>query len=299
MVKSRKVIKKNVKTKRVKRGGRKNENYNPIAITQMQGGQEGGVAPAPAPSDGLNIYNMDGVSLQSSLQSFGDAVYAFVATAQTDVDTFKTPNIPTTGVAAGTLYALLLEQKTSSINLQNSANAVMSAFYNTNSTASNGIPAGGIYRAIYGPSAIFVATPIPGSPRPAPAVSGGYNHDGGVNPAPAPPSGNGINIASPENLRAALQAFGNKLAAFKISAESQVTQVASPDLTDFQATAGNSGPAYSAFLAQKSAATNLVSAAASVMTAFAGSPGPYDGVNGTRGLYRAIIGNTANFVVTV
>jgi len=304
MVKSRKYIKRSVKTKRVKKSGRKNENYNPIVVTQMQGGQVGGSpGPAPGPGNGLNIYNIDTTSLQGSLQSFGDAVYAFKETARTDVETFDTPTgIPTAGVVAGTLYSLLLAQKTSANTLMTAATDVYNAFYNTSATAANGIPAGGIYRAIYGNTAVFVPTPMP--PAAAPAASGG-GYVGGVVPAPAGPSGSGLNITSTANLLASLQAFGDKLVAFKTAEQAQVAQVASPSLASFQPTP-TTGPAYAAFIAQQTAANDLVTAANSVMTAFAGSPsimfpdngstGPYDGVNGTRGLYRAIISNNANFV---
>ena len=313
MAKSRKYIKRTVKTKRIKRGGRKDENYNPIALTQMQGGQSGAgqsggnPSPSPAPGSGLNIYTIDTVSLRDSLQSFGDAVYAFKETAITDVETFEVPEgIPTTPVTAGSLYALLLAQKSSADNLLTSANSVYDAFYNTRVVGSapvNSIPGGGIYRAIYGNSAIFVPTPT--SPAPAPrAVSGGSV--GGVVPAAA--SGSVLNITSTANLLAALQAFGDKLIGFKSAAQAQVTQAASPSLTSFQPTA-TTGPAYAAFIAQQTAANDLVTAANSVLTAFAGNPstmfpdsdggtGPYDGVNGTRGLYRAIISNSANFVPT-
>jgi len=308
MAKSRKHIKRSVKTKRIKRGGRKDENYNPIAVTQMQGGQSGtNPSPAPTPGSGLNIYTIDTVSLRDSLQSFGDAVYAFKETAVTDVETFEVPDgLPTTPVTAGSLYALLLAQKSSADNLLTSANSVYDAFYNTRPVSSalvNGIPGGGIYRAIYGNSAIFIPTPV--SPAPAPrAISGGAV--GGVVPAAA--SGSVLNITSTANLLDALQAFGDKLIGFRTAAQAQVTQVASPSLALFQPTS-DTGPAYAAFIAQQTAANDLVTAANSVLTAFAGNPsrmfpdsdggtGPYDGVNGTRGLYRAIISNNANFVPT-
>jgi len=306
MVKSRRLIKRTLKTKRVKRGGRKNENYNPIAVTQMQGGQT--VAPRPAPASGLNIYTIDIVSLRDSLQSFGDAVYAFKETARTDADTFNTgytPNvanplsIPTTGVTPGTLYALFLEQKRTSNDLTTAANNVYNAFYNTSTAAANGIPPGGIYKAIYGSTAIFVPTPIP-APAPAGATV--------VAAAPAAVSnGNTVSITSEANLRSALQAFGDKIASFKVASQAQVNQVNSPDLSSFPART-ETGPAYSAFLAQQTAANDLVSASDSVMTAFVGSPSivfpgtggttTFDGVNGTRGLYRAILGNTENFTPT-
>jgi len=298
MVKSRRIIKKGLKTKKFKNGGRKTNGYNQLITTQMQGGQ---ASPNPAPASGLNIYNIDTVSLRGSLQSFGDAVSAFVATAQTDLDTFKTPsNIPTTGVTAGSLYALLIAQRNSANNLLLAANNVMSVFYNTNSTATNGIPPGGIYRAVYGNSAVFVATPTAPAPRPAPrpaaAASGGYNHDGGQS-SPAPSPSTRLATVNEPNLLASLQAFGNKLLEFKAAAQAQVEQLATPGTLP-PGTESTIGPAYSAFVAQQNAARDLVTAADSVMMAFAGSPGPYDGVNGTRGLYRAIMGNNANFTAS-
>jgi len=306
MTKSRKFIKRGSKTKRGKKGGRKNEEYNPILLSQMQGGQ---VAPAPRPAPapaGLNIYNIDTISLRNSLQSFGDAVTAFKDTAQTGIDTFKIPTgLPSPIATSSPAYSLLFSQKNSSTSLLNAANDVMSAFYNTSSTVVNGIPAGGIYRAIYGPSSVFVATPRP--PAAAPVAVGGFMHIGGVAPRPAP-AGNGLVIANEANLLASLQAFGNKLITFRTAATAQVTELDSPDISDFEPTSATSGAAYGAYVAQKRAASDLVEAARAVLSAFAGSPSVavpdatgatvYDGVNGIRGLYRAIMGNTANFIAT-
>jgi hypothetical protein len=307
MAKSRRYIKRSSQTKRGKRGGQKNENYNPILSTQMQGGQ---AAPRPAPAPaGLNIYTIDAVSLRNSLQSFGDAVYAFEDTAETGLDTFKIPTgIPNPEPTSGASYSLLFAQKNSSANLLTAANNVVKAFYNTNSSTVDGIPGGGIFRAIYGSSAVFVATPMP--PAPPPTAVGGFMHIGGVAPAPRPrpaPAGNGLVIASEAALLASLQAFGNKLIAFRTASEAQVAQLASPDISDFQPNAAT-GAAYGAFVAQQTAASNLVDAAKAVLAAFAGSPSVavpdvtgatvYDGVNGIRGLYRAIMGNSANFIAT-
>lgn len=304
MTKSRKFIKRSSKTKRGKKSGRKNEDYNPIVMSQMQGGQ---AAPRPAPAPArLNIYSIDTISLRNSLQSFGDAVTAFKDTAQTGIDTFKIPSgLPSPVAGSSSAYSLLFAQKNSSTNLLASANNVLSAFYNTSSTVVDGIPAGGIYRAIYGPSAVFVPTPRP--PAAAPASVGGFLHIGGVAPRPAP-AGNGLVIASEANLLASLQAFGNKLIGFRTAAEAQVTELISPDISEFEPTASTSGAAYGAYVSQKRAASDLVEAANAVLSAFAGSPSVavpdatgntvYDGVNGIRGLYRAIMGNSTNFIAT-
>ena len=313
MAKSRRYIKRSSKTKRGKRGGQKNENYSQFALTQMQGGS----TPAPAPA-GLNIYTIDTTSLRNSLQSFGDAVWAFKATAQTGVDTFQTPGAVALPAAAGptvTLYSLLISQKSAADMLLQKANDVMNSFYNTNATAVNGIPPGGIFRAIYGPSMVFVATPMPGAPTPAPAtVPGGHMQGGSVPrpaPRPAPAPANSLPLLNQVNLLASLQKFGDSLISFRTAAEAQVLQVASPDLsaTQYQPNA-STGPAYAAFMSQKEAADALVTASKSVLAAFAGSPSPtvpdpgspnptsYDGVNGVRGLYRAIMGNSVNFVAS-
>ena len=308
MAKSRRYIKRSSKTKRGKRGGQKNENYSQFALTQMQGGQAA-PAPRPAPAGGLNIYTIDTVSLRNSLQSFGDAVWAFKATAQTGVDTFQTPmGIPPAPGSGVTIYSLLLSQKSSADILLQKANDVMNSFYNTSATAVNGVPPGGIFRAIYGPTAVFVATPMPGAPTPAPIAGGGYMLSGGVAPAPRPAPANSLPLLNQANLFASLQKFGDSLISFRTAAEAQVAQVASPDLSTFQPNA-TTGPAYAAFMSQKEAADALVIASTSVLTAFAGSPsptvpdaasstGPYDGVNGVRGLYRAIMGNSVNFVAS-
>jgi hypothetical protein len=308
MAKSRRYIKRSSKTKRGKRGGQKNEKYNPILSAQMQGGQ---FAPAPRPAPapaGLNIYTIDAVSLRSSLQSFGDAVWAFKATAQTGVDTFQTPmGIPPAPGSGVTIYSLLLSQKSSADILLQKANDVMNSFYNTSATAVSGVPPGGIFRAIYGPTSVFVATPMPGAPTPAPMGGGGYMLSGGVAPAPRPAPASSLPLLNQANLFASLQKFGDSLISFRTAAEAQVAQVASPDLSTFQPNA-TTGPAYAAFMSQKEAADALVIASTSVLAAFAGSPSPtvpdvtgatvYDGVNGVRGLYRAIMGNNVNFVAS-
>ena len=275
MMKNTKKSKKTNKTTKRYKGGIRKNNVSTF-ITQTAGynsifvdGQSGGVAPAPAPASGLNIYNLDLASLRNSLQSYGDAIYSIVDTAQTGLDIYNLPTGAPTAVNNATpSYNEMVIQYNSAKRLYDASIILKTKFEN-------------LYKLIYGSTAVFTYTPSPVA-----AQSGGQN--------PPPPV---ESVLTQTALQSKLQEFGNAIKALQnilnttnslFNTTAPLTEVASSDTAPYTA--------YSAFVSQKIAAESLKEAIDSTLESFAGTS-DYNPASstGSRGLYRSLLGDSFNF----
>lgn len=274
MMKNTKKSKKmNKTTKRYKGGIRKNNvstfitqtaGYNSIFVD----GQSGGVAPSPGPA-GLNIYNLELSSLRNSLQSYGDAIYSIVDTAQTGLDIYNLPTGAPTAVNNATpSYNEMVIQYNSAKRLYDASIILKNKFTE-------------LYQLIYGSTAVFMYTPSPVA-----AQSGGQNA--------APPVVSGITQTA---LQSTLQQFGDAVNVLNSITETNnslfnttapLTEVASSDTMPYTA--------YSAFVSQKIAAESLNEAINSTYESFVGTS-DYNPASstGSRGLYRSLLGDSFSF----
>lgn len=144
MAKTKRYAKK-YKSRKVKRGGRKNNN-TALKMSQMVGGQQPQPRPAPAPASRLNLNSLDEQSVIDALQSFGDAARGLksaVAQGLTTVDSLRDA---------------VTAQRTAIVSLGSSADSLDRAITGTN----------GLYSKILAGNPTFVATPEPPAPAPAP-----------------------------------------------------------------------------------------------------------------------------------
>ena len=131
------------KSRKVKRGGRKNNTA--LKMSQMVGGQET-PQPAPAPSI-LNLNRLDEQSVKDAVQSFGDAARGLKSAVAQGVAT------------VASLSSAVTAQGQALASLETSVNALDTAITGTN----------GLYSKILAGNPVFVQTPEPPAPRPAPA----------------------------------------------------------------------------------------------------------------------------------
>ena len=280
-MKNTKKFKKNSsKTKKYKNGGRKNNMTSFITQTAgynsiFGGSSQVGGNPSPAPSSGLAIYNLEVPSLRASLQSYGDAIQSIVESAQTGLDIYQLPpNAPTTYDDETPSYNEILSQYNSSRELKEAADTLKNTFSGPN----------GLYKTIYGSSAVFVATPSP-----APAMSGGQ---GGTPPSLSPVSGLTVSILQPK-----LQEFGNAIVNLILIANtSKLLYNTSAPLGDASPSGTTSYIAYTTFKSQQTASESILEALNSTYESFAGTS-DYNPTTqtGVRGLYRGLLGDAYNF----
>lgn len=142
MAKTKKYTKRS-KSRKLKRGGRKQNNMA-LQTTQMVGGQAVG-GPQPAPAVALTrLGYLDEQSVITSLQSFGDAVLDLKAAVYSGYDT------------VASLESAVAAQKSALNSLKSSSDSLVSSVTGEN----------GVYKKIVGTD--FVATPVSPAPRPAP-----------------------------------------------------------------------------------------------------------------------------------
>jgi hypothetical protein len=145
MAKTKKNTKRS-KSRRLKRGGRKNNMA--LQTSQMIGGQVGTQPqprPAPAPASITLLGTLDEQSVINSLQSFGDAT----KTLQEAVAQGK--------LTGNSLESAVKEQQSALNSLQAAADSLYNSVAN---------PVSGLFKRIVGTT--FVATPEPPAPMPAP-----------------------------------------------------------------------------------------------------------------------------------
>jgi len=277
MKNTKKNRKNNKSTKKQKGGIRRNNvaqfitqtaGYNSIFNDTKTGG-----GPAPAPV--LNIYRLEPSSIRDSLQSYGDALQSIVESAQSGLDIYQLPTgAPTTTSPTTPSYNEMIIQYNASKNLRDAAVNLMNTF--------NGPT--GLYKTIYGSTAVFVATPSP-----APAMSGGV---AATELVPV------VNLTQAV-LQSKLQAFGmaliNLLEAATICNSLYTT--AQP-LNDVSPSGTTEYTAYTAFRSQQISSESILEAVGSTITSFAGTDdyNPSTAV-GSPGLYRSILGDS--FVFTI
>ena len=158
MGKSRRKYYSKLKSRKYKRGGKRNQqNYLPTVSTQIagKGVQSGGTVPAPAPAAGINI-NLDYPSVKQSLITFGNAAYNLKAAM-------------TSGQAAAAQAVIAAQSQVAAMTaLNTAANSLWSAF---NGVAATGLNPGtnGLYKTILNSPTepLYVPPPAPG-PSPAP-----------------------------------------------------------------------------------------------------------------------------------
>jgi len=279
-MKNTKKIKKNSgKTKKSKNGGRKNSMAT--FITQTAGynsifgdSRQVGGNPAPSPARQLAIYDLDPPSLRSSLQSYGDAIQSIVESSETGLDIYQLPpSAPNTFEEDTPSYNELLVQYNSAKELKEAADALKTAFSGPT----------GLYKTIYGSSAVFVATPSPG-----PARSGGQGTPATLSPV----SGLTLAILQPK-----LQAFGNALFnLLRIADTNKYLYNTSRSLADVSPSGTTSYVAYTTFKSQQVASESILDALNTTLESFAGTS-DYDPrtQTGIRGLYRGLLGDANSF----
>jgi hypothetical protein len=287
MKNTKKYRKINKSTRRHKGGIRRNNvsqfitqtaGYNSIFNDSQTGGQAGGPSPATAT---LNIYQLESSSLRESLQSYGDAIQSIIDAAQTGVDIYQLPTgAPTTTNPNTPSYNEMVIQYNSAKDVRDAAVTLMNTFSGPT----------GLYKTIYGDSAVFIPTPSP-----APAVSGGMF--GGQAGAPsaatlAPRSG-----LTQTLLQTKLQEFGNALMNLSYIAYNYNTMYnTTQPLNDVSPSGTTEYTAYSAFRSQQVASESILEAIESTVTSFSGTD-DFNASTGTgsRGLYRAILGDSFRF----
>ena len=137
------------KSRKVKRGGRKNNN-TALKMSQMIGGQQPQPRPAPAPASRLNLDQLDEDSVIQALQSFGDAARTLKSAVTQGKDT------------VASLRDAVTAQGTALTSLELSAIALDNAITQ---------PTSGLYSKII-KNGTFVQTPEPPAPAPAPRPAG-------------------------------------------------------------------------------------------------------------------------------
>jgi hypothetical protein len=282
------------KSRKFKKSARRNDNTTSRFITQTAGynsifggsSQVGGSptpAPRPAGPNLVNIYNLVEADLRNSLQQYGDAIDAIQTVTQTGIDIYNIPDgAPTNFYGDTPTYNELLLQYNAAKELQEAANNLMRTFSSTTGTI-------GLYQTIYGDTVNFIATPAP-----APATSGGKLFSGGQG---APPPRAGLTNAI---LRPKLQAFGNAINVLKgIATKNNTDYKTNPDNLPELESGATGFVAYSSFVSQQIASKSIFDAITTTYESFAGTA-TYDPLDAdtSRGLYRAILGDSENFSPT-
>lgn len=272
MVKQSKKYRKSISKSRKYKGGanRKNQNYSQTFTSQVAGYNSifiGGQQSSPAPASSIQVYNLDPASLRDSMQSYGDAVYAIVDTAQTGSDIYKSGNLGIINQTSNPLLYQFAQQQSVANNVLNKANLLKTSFNN-------------LYAGIYGTAAVFVPTET----APAPAGS----------TSTTPSVRNPVSGLTTSQLQGLLNDFGAKLYQLLQVVQSNVNELNTPNIQ----TSTNDGPAFSTFISQKTSMESLLTAVQSTITSFSGTPDYNPSTStGVRGLYRAILGDTYLFTI--
>jgi hypothetical protein len=276
MKNTKRIRKTNKSTKKYKGGIRRNNvaqfitqtaGYNSIFNDIQSGG-----SPAPAAA-GLNIYQLEPSSIRESLQSYGDALQSILDSARTGLDIYQLPTgAPTTTSPTTPSYNEMVIQYNAVKKVHDAAVSLMATF--------NGPT--GLYKTIYGNSAVFVATPSP-----APAMAGGVAATGLV-----PVTG-----LTEAILQSKLQAFGNAIVNLIIAAtEHNALYATNQPLNNASPSGTTEYTAYSAFRSQQISSESILEAAQSTGLSFTGTD-DFNAATGTgsRGLYRSILGDSFVF----